>query len=421
MFEQGATGDADGTFFRRGGITGQRLLEGLASGDGGHFVGGAVGCDGGFCGGGGLGEGVFEAEGGLVHGDGAAFDEGPCDFCEFGIDLGLHGFLHFLHGFADFGGGGRFFSWDFVAEVDGFGFDLHFACLRFFGGECDGEGYFWGEFRHFGGCGIGERFRVDFCLAHHDFWRGELEFFACGKAFEHGGAHPDDGGAVDEQRDGEADPHPSGEVTRVGAGMVFGESRHVEMMAGLLRRDKRGGRSFLLPSLRLKYCETLTVVSHSLPERPLEPLNLPETAGFRVAVVASLYNPQWVDALVRHFLEEMAVIVPRVVPEVFRVPGSYEIPIAVQSVLERRKPHVVATFGVILAGETSHADLISTAVTRALMDLSLEHRVPVLHEVLCVENERQAEERCLHPELNRGVEAARAACRVVSVMREIAG
>jgi hypothetical protein len=46
---------------------------------------------------------------------------------------------------------------------------------------------------------------------------------------------------VDEQRDGEADPHPSGEVTRVGAGMVFGESRHVEMMAGLLRRDKRGG------------------------------------------------------------------------------------------------------------------------------------------------------------------------------------
>ncbi len=75
MFEQGATGDADGTFFRRGGITGQRLLEGLASGDGGHFVGGAVGCDGGFCGGGGLGEGVFEAEGGLVRGDGAAFCE----------------------------------------------------------------------------------------------------------------------------------------------------------------------------------------------------------------------------------------------------------------------------------------------------------------------------------------------------------
>lgn len=153
----------------------------------------------------------------------------------------------------------------------------------------------------------------------------------------------------------------------------------------------------------------------------MEPLNLPETAGFRVAVVASLYNPQWVDALVRHFLEEMAAIVPGVVPEVFRVPGSYEIPIAVQSVLERRKPHVVATFGVILSGETSHADLISTAVTRALMDLSLEHRVPVLHEVLCVENERQAEDRCLHPDLNRGVEAARAACRVVSVMREIAG
>jgi 6,7-dimethyl-8-ribityllumazine synthase len=195
------------------------------------------------------------------------------------------------------------------------------------------------------------------------------------------------------------------------------------MMAGSMEFHKgRGGRCFPLELARLEWTENSSnLVSHLLPERPLEPLNLPEASGFRVAVVASIYNPQWVDALVRHFLEEIALIVPGVVPEVFRVPGSYEIPIAVQSVLERRKPHVVATFGVILAGETSHADLISTAVTRALMDLSLEHRVPVLHEVLCVENERQAEERCLHPELNRGVEAARAACRVVSIMREIAG
>ena len=56
------------------------------------------------------------------------------------------------------------------------------------------------------------------------------------------------------------------------------------------------------------------------------------------------------------------------------------------------------------------------AVTGALLDLSLRFRVPVLHEVLVVQTEEQARERCLDGKLNRGVEAARAAVRMLQAL-----
>ena len=63
----------------------------------------------------------------------------------------------------------------------------------------------------------------------------------------------------------------------------------------------------------------------------------------------------------------------------------------------------------IIDGETAHARLIADAVTRSLLDISLQHGIPVIHEVLLVANEDQARRRCLESDINRGIEAARAA------------
>jgi 6,7-dimethyl-8-ribityllumazine synthase len=102
-----------------------------------------------------------------------------------------------------------------------------------------------------------------------------------------------------------------------------------------------------------------------------------------------------------------------------RVPGSFEIPIAVQSVAQYQKPDAILAFGLIFDGETLHASLIATAVTQALLTISLNESVPVLHEVLVAKNEEQAKLRCLSPEMNRGTEAARAAVRIVRTLRQI--
>jgi 6,7-dimethyl-8-ribityllumazine synthase len=63
--------------------------------------------------------------------------------------------------------------------------------------------------------------------------------------------------------------------------------------------------------------------------------------------------------------------------------------------------------------------LIAGAVTKALLDLSLAHRVPVLHEVLVCKTPDQAKERCLMPAINRGTEAARAAVRMLAALRSL--
>ena len=73
----------------------------------------------------------------------------------------------------------------------------------------------------------------------------------------------------------------------------------------------------------------------------------------------------------------------------------------------------------ILRGETVHAAHIGEAVSRALMEIQVRHEVPVIHEVLLLENRQQAIERCLDPRHNRGTEAARTALDMASVLRQI--
>lgn len=155
-------------------------------------------------------------------------------------------------------------------------------------------------------------------------------------------------------------------------------------------------------------------MSASLPDRPA-PLADPR----RFAVVASSYNADFVDGLINGARTELEVIAPGSSVEVHRVPGSFEIPLAIQELAECNVADAVFAFGLLWEGKTRHADLIATAVTGALLDLSLRFRVPVLHEVIFVETEEQARERCLDAKLNRGTEAARAAVRMLQALHGI--
>ena len=147
----------------------------------------------------------------------------------------------------------------------------------------------------------------------------------------------------------------------------------------------------------------------------------PELANdaLRIAIVASEYNKNYVDGLVRFANNELATIAPNASVSLVRVPGSFEIPIAVQSVAKNQKPDAILAFGLIFDGETLHASLIATAVTEALMRISLSESIPILHEVLVAKNEEQAKIRCSSPDINRGTEAARAAIRIVRTLREL--
>ena len=155
-------------------------------------------------------------------------------------------------------------------------------------------------------------------------------------------------------------------------------------------------------------------MSSLMPERP---------AGcetpWKIGVVASLYNPEWVDGLVSNFQTELKAISPRSSIQVHWVPGSFELPLAADLLAAGGQLECVAAFGVLLDGSTAHATLVAQAITQQLLKSSITHRIPVLHEVLLVKDQAQAEARCLGAEINRGIEAARAAVRMLRAVDAI--
>lgn len=142
------------------------------------------------------------------------------------------------------------------------------------------------------------------------------------------------------------------------------------------------------------------------------------------AIVASRYNARYVDGMLNAAVRELKRAGAQV--QVVRVPGAYEIPVVAARLAgsahpKSRSPRSAAIIclGVILRGETTHAQHIGEAVSQALMQIQIQHSVPVIHEVLLLENKQQAEARCLDPKHNRGVEAAQTALEMARVLATI--
>jgi 6,7-dimethyl-8-ribityllumazine synthase len=138
------------------------------------------------------------------------------------------------------------------------------------------------------------------------------------------------------------------------------------------------------------------------------------------AIVASRYNRRYVDSMLnaaRRCLEGAGAIDVRVV----RVPGAYEIPVVAARLAKRdgEPLSAIICLGVILRGQTTHAQHIGEAVTFALTELQIRHGIPIIHEVLLLENEEQAKVRCLSRDHNRGTEAAQTALEMAWVIRNL--
>ena len=87
--------------------------------------------------------------------------------------------------------------------------------------------------------------------------------------------------------------------------------------------------------------------------------------------------------------------------------------------ISQGKAAAIIACGVILQGETSHAQNLSRSVTDALQRIAVDHAVPIINVVLSFDNESQARERCLENKINRGTEAARAAVKIANVMSKL--
>ena len=143
-------------------------------------------------------------------------------------------------------------------------------------------------------------------------------------------------------------------------------------------------------------------------------------SGKKVAIVASVFNQEYTDALVSNCIAELEKVAPELSVKTVRVPGSFEIPMGIKALVESAEDYdCYIALGVILKGSTAHDMHVGSAVGHALMDLAIAHNTPVINEVLHVLDLDQARERCMGEKLNRGVEAARTAYEMIKVFAEL--
>ena len=142
-------------------------------------------------------------------------------------------------------------------------------------------------------------------------------------------------------------------------------------------------------------------------------------SGGSFVIVASQYNARFVDAMVRAAKAEFVRAKANV--RLVRVPGAFEIPVVAAKLARISSSELsgVICLGIILRGETTHAEHIGEAVTHALAQIQIDSQIPIIHEVLLLENEQQAKLRCLSKTHNRGTEAAQTAIEMARVMKSL--
>jgi 6,7-dimethyl-8-ribityllumazine synthase len=141
--------------------------------------------------------------------------------------------------------------------------------------------------------------------------------------------------------------------------------------------------------------------------------------GLRFGIVASRYNTKLATSLLAYCLQTLTCAGARSRDlKVVLVPGSFEISVAAARLAKSRRYDCVIGLGVILKGQTSHAQHIADAVAHGLTQIAIMTGVPTIFGVVTANNLRQAQVRCLAGKHNRGREAAEAAIAMAQLSRQ---
>jgi 6,7-dimethyl-8-ribityllumazine synthase len=144
--------------------------------------------------------------------------------------------------------------------------------------------------------------------------------------------------------------------------------------------------------------------------------------GFRFALVASRWNDFLtsrlvegaLDALERLGAEEKSVAL-------FKVPGSFEIPLLARKLAASGKYDAVICLGTVIRGQTPHFEYIAGEVTKGIAQAGMETGVPVLYGIVTADTLEQAIDRAGVKAGNKGFEAAMSAVELVNLYKSVTG
>lgn len=143
-------------------------------------------------------------------------------------------------------------------------------------------------------------------------------------------------------------------------------------------------------------------------------------ATAKYVIVMSRWNSFIVDRLLDGALETLRKhgVQDRDISLV-KVPGAWELPLAVKKVLDNDEVDAVIALGAVIRGGTPHFEYVAGECVKGLGQLSLQSGKPVTFGVLTVDSIEQAIERAGTKAGNKGEEAAVTALEMVSLLRQL--
>lgn len=147
---------------------------------------------------------------------------------------------------------------------------------------------------------------------------------------------------------------------------------------------------------------------------------IPNGSDMKIGIAVAQWNKDITSALfngakqtlLKHEVKEDNIIS-------VAVPGTFELTLAAQNLLEYTDVDAVIVLGCVIQGETRHFDFICQSVTQGVTELNIKYNQPVIFGVLTTDNLEQAQERAGGKLGNKGDEAAVTALHMVDMQSRL--
>jgi len=143
--------------------------------------------------------------------------------------------------------------------------------------------------------------------------------------------------------------------------------------------------------------------------------------GKKFAIVVARFNSFIVESLLEGALDTLKRVgdVAEQDITVVRIPGAFELPLAVQKIAASGKYDGIIALGAVIRGGTPHFEYVAGECVKGIAQVSMQYSTPVAFGVLTVESIEQAIERAGTKMGNKGGEAAMSALEMVNVLAQL--
>lgn len=143
-------------------------------------------------------------------------------------------------------------------------------------------------------------------------------------------------------------------------------------------------------------------------------------SGYRIAIAAARWNQLVTDRLLAGALDALqrqGVAADHIT--IVWCPGSFELPLVVRTLAERREFDAIIVLGCVIRGETAHFDFVATQAASGILQTMLAEGIPCAFGVLTTDTLDQALDRAGGKAGNKGAEAALVALEMADLLDQL--